>query len=113
MFNQIMLVGRLTKDPELRHTSNGVPVANIILAVSRHFKNAGGEIETDFVNCTLWRKTAENTAEYCRKGTIIGLNGRIQTRNDVDSEGKRVFKTEVVARSVRFLGEKPRESADA
>ncbi|NPC94406.1 single-stranded DNA-binding protein [Bacillus sp. WMMC1349] len=112
MFNQIMLVGRLTRDPELRYTSDGVPVANITLAVSRHFKNAAGEVETDFVNCTLWRKTAEKTTDYCRKGTIIGLNGRIQTRNYVNSDGKRIFLTEVVAQSVRFLGGKPREPAE-
>ncbi|AGN38197.1 single-stranded DNA-binding protein [Bacillus paralicheniformis] len=105
MFNEIMLVGRLTKDPELRYTSDGVPVANVTLAVSRPFKNAAGEIEADFVNCTLWRKTAVNTAEYCEKGSIIGLSGRIQTRQYVNSEGERVFITEVVARSVRFLGE--------
>lgn len=112
MFNHIMLVGRLTKDPELRYTSDGVPVANITLAVSRHFKNAAGDIETDFINCTLWRKTAENTADYCRKGSIVGLNGRLQTRNYVNSEGNRVFITEVVARSVHFLGGKPRETVD-
>ena len=97
-----MLVGRLTKDPELRYTSDGVPVANVTLAVSRPFKNAAGEVEADFVNCTLWRKTAVNTAEYCEKGSIIGLSGRIQTRQYVNSEGERTFITEVVARSVRF-----------
>lgn len=91
MFNEIMLVGRLTKDPELRYTSDGVPVANVTLAVSRPFKNAAGEIEADFVNCTLWRKTAVNTAEYCEKGSIIGLSGRIQTRQYVNSEGERVL----------------------
>ena len=112
MFNQIMLVGRLTKDPELRYTSDGVPVANITLAVSRHFKNAAGKSETDFVNCTLWRKTAENTADYCSKGSIVGLNGRIQTRHYVNSEGKRIFLTEVVARSAHFLGGKTRETAE-
>ncbi|QHZ45343.1 single-stranded DNA-binding protein [Bacillus sp. NSP9.1] len=113
MFNQIMLVGRLTKDPELRYTPDGVPVANITLAVGRYFRNAAGEMETDFINCTLWRKTAENTAAYCRKGSIIGLAGRIQTQNGIDSEGNRFFKTEVVARSVRFIGGKAREPADA
>lgn len=109
MFNQVMLVGRLTKDPELRYTSDGAPVATVTLAVNRNFRNSAGDIETDFVNCTLWRKTAENTTNYCRKGSIIGVSGRIQTRNYVNADGNRVYVTDVVADSVRFLSGKPRE----
>lgn len=109
MINQVTLVGRLTKDPEIRYTKEGAPVANITLAVNRQFKNAIGVVETDFVNCTLWRRTAENTANYCRKGSMIGITGRIQTRNYENDEGQRVFVTEVVADSVRFVGSKPSE----
>ncbi|MED4403908.1 single-stranded DNA-binding protein [Metabacillus fastidiosus] len=109
MINQVTLVGRLTKDPEVRYTANGAPVANITLAVNRQFKNAAGIIDTDFVNCTIWHRTAENTANYCRKGSIVGITGRIQTRNYDNAEGQRVYVTEVVADSVRFMGGKPRE----
>ncbi|WP_051827330.1 single-stranded DNA-binding protein [Metabacillus indicus] len=111
MINSVVLVGRLTKDPEMRYTADGAPVANITLAVNRTFKNASGVMEADFVNCTLWRKTAENTANYCRKGSIVGVSGRIQTRNYENSEGKRVYVTEVVADSVRFMGGQTRELA--
>ncbi|MCH1625186.1 single-stranded DNA-binding protein [Fredinandcohnia quinoae] len=109
MINQVILVGRLTRDPELRYTQDGQAVANVTLAVSRNFKNAGGEFDADFVNCTLWRKTAENTANYCRKGSILGVTGRIQTRNYQNNDGKRVYVTEVLADSVKFMGGKPRE----
>ncbi|MRX73012.1 single-stranded DNA-binding protein [Bacillus lacus] len=112
MFNTVMLVGRLTRDPDIRYTAEGAPVAHITLAVSRPFKSASGEIETDFVQCTLWRKTAENTANYCRKGSIVGVSGRIQTRNYESSDGKKVYVTEVIADSVRFMGGKPRELAE-
>ncbi|RAK19838.1 single-strand binding protein [Anoxybacillus vitaminiphilus] len=106
MINQVILVGRLTKDPELRYTADGKAVVNVTLAVSRNFRNADGIIDTDFVNCTLWRRVAENTANYCRKGSIIGVTGRIQTRNYENQDGKRVYVTEVVAESVRFMGGK-------
>ncbi|MDQ0162582.1 single-stranded DNA-binding protein [Bacillus alveayuensis] len=107
MINQVTLVGRLTRDPEIRYTSEGAAVANITLAVSRKYRNSAGEIDADFVNCTLWRRTAENTANYCRKGSIVGVTGRIQTRNYENNEGKRVYVTEVVADSVQFMGTPP------
>ncbi|OAT72574.1 single-stranded DNA-binding protein [Parageobacillus thermoglucosidasius] len=109
MINQVVLVGRLTKDPELRYTVDGAAVANVTLAVTRNFRNAEGGIDTDFVQCTLWRKVAENTANYCRKGSIIGVMGRIQTRSYEKKDGQRVFVTEVVAESVRFMGGKTHE----
>jgi|SRR5690606_20302389 len=109
LINQVTLVGRLTKDPELKFTQEGTALANVTVAVSRNYRNREGTIETDFVNCTLWKRTAENTVQYCRKGSIIGIIGRIQTRNYENSEGKRVYVTEVVADSVRFLGGKPQE----
>lgn len=106
MINQVTLVGRLTKNPELKVTADGTPVTNIVLAVNRQFRNHNGEIDTDFVQCTLWRKVAENTVQYCRKGSVIGITGRIQTRH-YDQGGKRVYVTEVVAETVRFLSSKP------
>jgi single-strand DNA-binding protein len=107
MINQVTLVGRLTKDPDLRITPEGTPVVNVILAVNRQFKNQHGDYETDFVHCTLWRKTAENTATFCRKGAVIGITGKIHTRNYTNQEGKKVYVTEVVAESVQFLSKKP------
>lgn len=107
MINQVTLVGRLTKDPDLRYTPDGKAVSNITLAVNRHYKNASGEIEADFVHCILWGKTAENTTNYCKKGSVLGVTGRIQTRNYDNQEGKRVYVTEVVAEGVRFLSSKP------
>lgn len=109
MMNRIVLVGRLTKDPELRYTPNGVPVATFTLAVNRNFKNAQGEQEADFINCVVWRKPAENVANYLKKGSLAGVDGRLQTRNYDGQDGKRVYVTEVMAESVQFL--EPRSSS--
>jgi single-strand DNA-binding protein len=101
--NRVVLVGRLTKDPELKYTSNGVAVANFTLAVNRSFKTAQGDTEADFINCTVWRKPAENVANFLKKGSLAGVDGKIQTRNFEGQDGKRVYITEVVAESVQFL----------
>ncbi|RTR32956.1 single-stranded DNA-binding protein [Robertmurraya yapensis] len=103
MINQVTLVGRLTKDPELKVTTEGNSVVNVTLAVNRNFKNQKGEIEADFVQLTVWRKNAENLSLYCKKGALIGVTGRIQTRTYDDQDGKRKYVTEVIAESVRFL----------
>ncbi|WP_267667157.1 single-stranded DNA-binding protein, partial [Listeria innocua] len=103
MMNRVVLVGRLTKDPDLRYTPAGVAVATFTLAVNRPFKNTQGEQETDFIQCVVWRKPAENAANFLKKGSMAGVDGRIQTRNYEDNDGKRVFVTEVVAESVQFL----------
>lgn len=103
MINRVVLVGRLTKDPELRYTPNGVPVSSFTLAVNRPFANQQGEREADFINCIVWRKQAENVANYLKKGSLAGVDGRIQTRSYDNAEGKRVYVTEVVAESVQFL----------
>jgi single-strand DNA-binding protein len=103
MINRIVLVGRLTKDPELRYTPNGVPVTSFTLAVNRTFSNQQGEREADFINCIVWRKAAENVANYLKKGSLAGVEGRLQTRSYDNPEGKRMFFTEVVADSVQFL----------
>lgn len=103
MINRTVLVGRLTKDPELRYTPNGVASCNFTLAVNRTFTNSDGQREADFINCVTWRKQAENTANFLKKGHLAGIEGRIQTRNYENNEGKRVYITEVVADSVQFL----------
>ncbi|AYC28393.1 single-stranded DNA-binding protein [Paenisporosarcina cavernae] len=108
MINRVVLVGRLTKDPELRYTPSGVAVARFTLAVNRTFSNQNGEKEADFINCTVWRKPAENVANFLKKGSLAGVEGRIQTGSYEGQDGKRVYTTEVVADSVQFL--EPRNS---
>ncbi|EGJ5993813.1 single-stranded DNA-binding protein [Listeria monocytogenes] len=108
MMNRVVLVGRLTKDPDLRYTPAGVAVATFTLAVNRAFTNQNGEREADFIQCVVWRKPAENVANFLKKGSMAGVDGRVQTRNYEDSDGKRVFITEVVAESVQFLDPKNR-----
>jgi single stranded DNA-binding protein len=103
MMNRVVLVGRLTKDPDLRYTPNGVPVATFTLAVNRPFSSQAGEREADIINCVFWRKTAENVANFLKKGSLAGVDGRIQTRNYEGQDGKRVYVTEVQAESVQFL----------
>lgn len=112
MINQVTLVGRLTKDPELRITQDGTSVTSITVAVNRHFRNQHGEIEADFVQCTLWKKIAENTAQYCRKGSLVGITGRIQTRHYDNKEGKRIYVTDVLAETIKFLDHR-RQTASA
>lgn len=104
--NNTVLVGNLTKDVDLRYTSNGTAAGNFTLAVSRAFKNATGEKETDFINCVVWRKQAEALAEYTGKGSKIAVRGRIQTRNYDNKEGQRVYVTEVVVEEFTFLDSK-------
>lgn len=103
MINRVVLVGRLTKDPEFRTTQSGVDVANFTLAVNRNFTNAQGEREADFINVVVFRKQAENVNNYLSKGSLAGVDGRIQSRSYENNEGKRIFITEVVADSVQFL----------
>ncbi|HHQ6905380.1 TPA: single-stranded DNA-binding protein [Staphylococcus aureus] len=103
MLNRTVLVGRLTKDPELRSTSNGVNVGAFTLAVNRIFTNAQGEREADFINVVVFKKQAENVKNYLSKGSLAGVDGRLQTRSYENKDGQRVFVTEVVADSVQFL----------
>lgn len=110
MMNRVVLVGRLTKDPDLRYTPSGVAVATFTLAVNRSYTNQQGEREADFINCTIWRRPAENVANFLKKGSLAGVDGRIQTRNFEGQDGKRVYVTEVVAESVQFL--EPRNSGN-
>lgn len=110
MTNRAVLVGRLTKDPELRFTPNGIAVTTFTLAVNRPFKNANGEQEADFINIVVWKKAAENVANYTSKGSLVAIDGRIQTRSYENKDGQRVYVTEVVADSVQFLETKKREA---
>ncbi|ARF14307.1 MULTISPECIES: single-stranded DNA-binding protein [Sporosarcina] len=103
MINRVVLVGRLTKDPELKYTQTGIAVTRFTLAVNRAFANAQGEREADFITCVAWRKQAENIANYLRKGSLAGVDGRIQTGSFEGQDGKRVYTTEVVADSTQFL----------
>ena len=111
MMNRVVLVGRLTKDPDLRYTPSGVAVTTFTLAVNRPFSNQQGEREADFINCVVWRKPAENVANFLKKGSLAGVDGRIQTRNYEGQDGRRVYVTEVLAESVQFL--EPRNSSSS
>lgn len=106
MINQVTLVGRMAKDPELRYTPSGVATCSMTLAVNRPFTNQQGNREADFINVVAWKKQAENVANYLKKGSLTGVTGRIQTRNYENNEGKRIYVTEVVAESVQFLESK-------
>lgn len=103
MINNVTLVGRLTKDPELKYTPSNVAVATFTMAVNRNFKGVNGEREADFINCMMWRKQAELFAEWCKNGNLVGVTGRIQTRNYENQEGRRVYLTEVVAENFERL----------
>lgn len=103
MLNRVILIGRLTRDPELRYTPAGVAVTQFTLAVDRPFTSQGGEREADFIPVVTWRQLAETCANYLRKGRLTAVEGRIQVRNYENNEGKRVYVTEVIADNVRFL----------
>ena len=103
MINRTVLVGRLTRDPELRVSQNNVSVTTFNLAVNRPFTSKDGEQQADFINCVTFRKQAENVNQYVKKGSLVGIDGRIQTRNYENKEGQRVYVTEVVCDSVQFL----------
>lgn len=103
MINNVVLVGRLTKDVDLRYTANGTGVATFTLAVNRNFTNQDGNRDADFINCVIWRKSAETLANYAKKGTLLGVTGRIQTRSYENQQGQRVYVTEVVAENFQLL----------
>lgn len=103
MINNVVLAGRLVRDPELRYTPSNQAVATFSLAVKRNFKSQNGDREADFINCVIWRQQAENLANWAKKGDLIGITGRIQTRNYENKQGQRVFVTEVVADNFQLL----------
>ncbi|CYY64953.1 single-strand binding protein [Streptococcus suis] len=110
MINNVVLVGRMTRDAELRYTPSNQAVATFTLAVNRNFKNQDGEREADFINCVIWRQQAENLANWVKKGALIGVTGRIQTRSYDNQQGQRVYVTEVVAESFQLLESRGQQS---
>ena len=102
--NKVILIGRLTRDPELRYTGSNTPVATFSLAVNRSFTNQNGEREADFINCVVWRKLAETVKNYLSQGSQVAVEGRIQTRNYDDQNGQRRYVTEVVVENIDFVG---------
>lgn len=112
MINRVVLVGRLTKDPEFRTTQSGVDVSTFTLAVNRNFKSKNGEQQVDFINCVVFRKQAENVNNYLNKGSLAGIDGRLQSRSYENKEGQRVFVTEVVCDSVQFLEPKNAQASN-
>ena len=112
MVNEIVLVGRLVKTPQLRVTDKGTKTATITLAVPRNYKNVNGEYDTDFLDCTLWSAVAESTSEYCNTGDMIGVKGRVQTRIIESPDGVKRKKTEIVAEKITFLTSNPNRKKD-
>ena len=112
--NQVVIVGRLTKDPEVKELEDGKKVSNMTLAVQRSFKNEEGVYEADFINVNLWNGIAQNTAEYCKKGDIVGVKGRLQTSTYEDKEsGDNKFRLDVVAEKVTFLSSKAKDEPES
>lgn len=111
MFNKVVLIGRLTKDPELRYTNTNIPVCSFSLAVNRPFASNNNDKNVDFFNCTAWRKQAENVAKYVNKGSMVAVEGRLQTRDYLDEKiNARRYVTEIVCDSVVFLDTKSQSS---
>ena len=112
MLNQIILVGRLTRDITVHKSDSGMKVATISLAIPRSFKNSDGVYDTDFIQCVAFDMVAENTSEYCNKGDIVGVKGRVQSRV-VENEDKKEYLTEIIAEKITFLSsKKPEEAGD-
>ena len=103
MINNVVLIGRLTRNPELQYTPSNVAVATFNMAVNRNFKNRAGDREADFISCIMWRQQAENFANWLRKGALVGITGRIQSRSYDNQQGQRVYVTEVVAEQFQLL----------
>jgi single-strand DNA-binding protein len=109
MINKVILIGRITKDPELKYTTSNIAFCQFSLAVNRQFTNADGERETDFINCITWKASAENLAKYVSKGALLGIEGRIEVRSYDDKDGSKKYVTSVVCESVQFLETKKEE----
>ena len=111
MLNQIVLVGRLVRDPELKESENGNNYSSITLAIPRSYKNENGEYDTDFVDCRLFGGIAQNTAEYCKKGDLIGVKGRVQS-DSYEKDGETKYSTDIVAEKITFLSSTKTKSDD-
>ena len=112
MLNQVVVVGRLVRDPEVEKTESGKDRTFITVAVPRAYKNENGEYDTDFVDCVLWNNIATNTTEYCHKGDIIGIKGKIETNTYETEDGEKKKSTNIVAEKVTFLSSKAPEKSD-
>lgn len=108
--NQVGLVGRMTKDPVLRQLSDNKTQTSFVIAINRNFRNSQGSIDADFVQCVAWGKLAERIVQYCGKGSLIGTNGRLQSRTYMNKEHQKVYTTEVVVEDVRFYALKSRDN---
>ena len=106
MINQVVLVGRLCSDPQIKELENDVKLCYLTIACQRAYKNENGEYDTDFISCQLWNQVAEHTAEYCKKGDLVGIKGRIQTSSYDNDAGEKVYKQNVVVEKVTFLSSK-------
>ena len=102
MINRVVMVGRMTRDPELRRTGSGAAVTSFTLALNRNYNSADGQ-QADYISCVVWNKVAENVAQYCSKGSVVGVEGRLRSRTYDNAQGQRVYVTEVVCDSVQFL----------
>lgn len=102
MMNRVVLVGRMTRDPELRRTGNGAAVTSFTLALNRNFQSSDGQ-QADYINCVVWNKIAENVERYCSKGSLVGVDGRLRSRSYDNAQGQKVYVVEVVCDSVQFL----------
>ena len=110
MINRVVLVGRMTRDPELRRTNMGSAVASFTLAVNRNYNSADG-VQADFLPCVVWNKSAENVEKYCSKGSLVGVEGRLRSRSYDNAQGQKVFVVEVVCEKVRFIDKKNSEES--
>ncbi len=110
MINRVVIVGRLTRDPDLRYTTSGAAVAQFTVAVNRQFTNSQGERDADFINCVVWRKAAENFTNFTHKGSLVGLDGRIQT-SSYEKDGQRIYRTDVVIENFSLLS--PRDETSS
>ncbi|MGN1343313.1 MAG: single-stranded DNA-binding protein [Traorella sp.] len=106
MINNVVLVGRITRDPELRKTTNGNSVVSFTLACNRRFQSQENGQQADFINCVAWNKAADNMANFVRQGDLLGVEGRIQTRNYKDQNDRTVYVTEVVCDNIQYLAKK-------
>lgn len=109
MINRVVLVGRMTRDPELRRTNTGDAVTSFTLALNRNYNSADGQ-QADYINCVVWNKIAEATNEYCSKGSLVGVDGRLRSRSYDNAQGQKVFVVEVICNSVQFLDTKKKQS---
>ncbi|MBM7096873.1 MULTISPECIES: single-stranded DNA-binding protein [Alteribacter] len=103
MLNQVNLIGRIVKDPDLSYTKDGVPLSRFSVAVKRNYKNQSGKYDADFIPCTLWQESAERVAEHCGKGSMVSVSGRLQTKLYEDGNNKRIFRMDMIAENVQFL----------